>query len=227
MELLEARLRFSRLVLLGLLFAAGAGAQETRVVLNRGNSTIVLEPYAPNIIRVTLSLLKEPALAPPGYGFIAKPSAEGWTREGDTYRSSRLTVTFAEHKSSAPPLPTQLDIAKYFNGSAPGAHLVFTNAAGATLLDMQGWAMAVPNHKDGTASLVNDKRPTDKAFYQVGATFASPEDEHYYGLGQNQEGFLDHRGHTVRVLEQLPRHRRPDLLCSFPGHQQRLRRAVG
>ena len=32
----------------------------------------------------------------------------------------------------------------------------------------------------------------------VGATFASPDDEHYYGLGQNQEGFLDHRGHPVR-----------------------------
>ena len=27
--------------------------------------------------------------------------------------------------------------------------------------------------------------------------FVSPDDEHYYGLGQNQEGFLDHRGHTV------------------------------
>jgi len=24
------------------------------------------------------------------------------------------------------------------------------------------------------------------------------DDEHYYGLGQNQEGFLDHRGHPVR-----------------------------
>ena len=32
---------------------------------------------------------------------------------------------------------------------------------------------------------------------QVGATFVSPADEHYYGLGQNQHGFLDHRGHTV------------------------------
>ena len=39
-----------------------AQAQETRVVLDRGGSTIVLEPYAPNIIRVTLSLLKQPAL---------------------------------------------------------------------------------------------------------------------------------------------------------------------
>jgi alpha-D-xyloside xylohydrolase len=32
----------------------------------------------------------------------------------------------------------------------------------------------------------------------VGATFASPDDEHYYGLGQNQQGYLDHRGHPVR-----------------------------
>ena len=80
-----------------LLFAAGASAQETRVVLDRGNSTIVLEPYAPNIIRVTLSLLKQPALAPPGYGFTAAPSAAGWSHQqseqGDTYQSSRLTVT--------------------------------------------------------------------------------------------------------------------------------------
>ena len=94
-------------------------------------------------------------------------------------------------------MPTELDIAKYFNGSAPGAHITFSTADGTRLLDMEGWAMAVPNHKDGTAGVLNDKRPGDEAFYQVGATFASPDDEHYYGLGQNQEGFLDHRGHTV------------------------------
>ena len=28
-------------------------------------------------------------------------------------------------------------------------------------------------------------------------SYAAPDDEHYYGLGQNQEGFLDYRGHTV------------------------------
>ena len=42
-------------------------------MLDRGDSTIVLEPYAPNIIRVTLSLLRQPALAPPGYGFTGHP----------------------------------------------------------------------------------------------------------------------------------------------------------
>ena len=51
-------LRLSCWVVFALLFTAGAPAQETRVVLDRGGSTIVLEPYAPNIIRVTLSLLR-------------------------------------------------------------------------------------------------------------------------------------------------------------------------
>jgi alpha-D-xyloside xylohydrolase len=62
---------------------------------------------------------------------------------------------------------------------------------------MTHWSMSVPNHKDGNATVLYDKRPSDSSFYQVGATFASPDDEHYYGLGQNQEGFLDHRGHRV------------------------------
>ncbi|HXP09243.1 MAG TPA: hypothetical protein VN828_12140, partial [Acidobacteriaceae bacterium] len=190
---------FQRIVCcLGLVFgvAASMPAQETRVVLDRGGSTIVLEPYAPNIIRVTLSLLKQPALAPPGYGFTGTPSATGWTHEGNTYHSNRLTVTMVAGKPRQP-LATEQDIGRYFNGSTPGAHILFSTAEGTKLLELEGWEMAVPNHKDGTASVVNDKRSGDQDFYQVGATFASPDDEHYYGLGQNQEGYLDHRGHTV------------------------------
>ena len=184
-----------------LLFGLRAPAQESRVVVDRGGSTIVLEPYAPNILRVTLSLKKEPALAAPGYGFTATPSAAGWTHEqtetGDVYRSGQMVVTLAANRRGGAPMRTQVDIGRYFNGSAPGAHITFNNADGTQLLEMQGWAMAVPNHKDGTAGVLADKRPGDEDFYQVGATFASPDDEHYYGLGQNQEGFLDHRGHTV------------------------------
>ena len=90
-----------------------------------------------------------------------------------------------------------VDISKFFNGSTPGAHITSTTPEGKKLLEMTGWSQAVPNHKDGTADLNNDRRPTDPEFYTVGATFVSPDDEHYYGLGQNHEGFLDHRGHTV------------------------------
>jgi alpha-D-xyloside xylohydrolase len=184
-----------------LLPAAGAQTQQQRIVLDRGGSTIVLEPYAPNVVRITLSLLKEPALAAPGYGLVATPAAQGWSYQrsdgGDVYQSSRLVVTLAaEHPGK--PMATELDIAKFFNGSAPGAHIVVATPDGKTLLDMQGWSMAVPNQKDGTAGVLADRRPSDAPFYQVGASFASPADEHYYGLGQNHEGFLDHRGHAVR-----------------------------
>ena len=184
-----------RMCVVAMLWMCGAAAvaQDTRLVLDRDGSTIVFEPYAPNIIRVTLSLLKQSALAPPGYGFTGTPNAAGWshqhTDDGDTYRSERMTVTLAAKRPGGNVLPTELDIARYFNGSAPGAHITFSTAEGTRLLDMQGWAMAVPNHKDGTAGTLNDKRPSDAPFYQVGATFASPDDEHYYGLGQNQEGF--------------------------------------
>ncbi len=179
---------------------ATAGAQEQKVVLDHNGATIVLEPYAPNIIRVTLSKQSEPALAGPGFGFIAKPAAAGWSHTkdetGEAYRSSRLVVTVAaDHPSK--PVPTQVDISKFFNGSAPGAHIVIATPEGKTLLDMEGWAMSVPNHKDGNADVLYDRRPTDAPFFQVGADFRSPANEHYYGLGQNQEGYLDHRGHTM------------------------------
>ena len=190
-------------LLLSLLAAARPGMAQTpqsRLVVERGGSTIVFEPYASNIIRITLSKSKEPALAAPGYGFSATPAPAGWTHTqsdaGDTYQSARLSVTLAANRPGTP-LPSHFDIAKFFNGSAPPAHIVFS-AGGKKLLDMQGWSMSVPNNKDGNAAIVNDKRPSDPPFFQVGATFASPDDEHYYGLGQNQEGFLDHRGHTVR-----------------------------
>ena len=191
-----------------ILTASGAWAQNAaeRMELDRNGETIVLEPYAPNIVRVTLSLERKAALAGPGHGLVAAPTAEGWsasrTEGADVYRSSRMVVTVERDRpSTKPPVQTQVDIAKYFNGSTPGAHIKVSTPEGNTLLEMTGWAQGVPNHKDGTADLAGDRRPTDDAFYTVGATFVSPDDEHYYGLGQNQEGYLDHRGHTVRCWQ--------------------------
>ncbi len=173
-----------------------------RLELNRNGETIVLEPYAPNILRVTLSLKREPALAAPGYGFVATPAASGWSNSqndsADVYQSSRLIATVDRpHPSGKPPVQTQVDIGKYFNGSTPGAHIIFSTPQGTKLLELTGWSQDVPNQKEGTASILRDRRPGDAEFFTVGATFASPDDEHYYGLGQNHEGFLDHRGHPV------------------------------
>ena len=195
------RVFLAMMVSAALLQTGLAHAEQSQIVLDRGGSTVVLEPYAPNIIRVSLSLLKDQAKAGPGYGFIATPSAQGWTYQqsnfGDIYRSPRLVVA-VEIDRPGKPIATQVDIAKFFSGSAPGAHVTISTPEGKVLLELTGWSMSVPNHKDANAGILNDKRPSDAPFYQVGATFTSPDDEHYYGLGQNHEGFLDHRGHTVK-----------------------------
>jgi alpha-D-xyloside xylohydrolase len=174
-----------------------------RLEIEHKGATIVLEPFAPNVVRVTLSLQPENARSKPGYGFVGFPDATGWSSSqtdlNDVYQSSRIIATVErDHPPAHPPLSTEIDIAKFFNGSTPGAHITFTTPDGKKLLEMTGWEQAVPNHKDGTASINNDRRPTDPEFFTVGATFVSPDDEHYYGLGDNHEGFLDHRGHPVR-----------------------------
>ncbi|MBB6142714.1 alpha-D-xyloside xylohydrolase [Silvibacterium bohemicum] len=183
--------------------AATAQVQDGKIVLEHGNSTIVLEPYAPNILRVTLSLLKDQALAGPGYGIVGTPSAEGWkyehTDDGDIYTSSRMVVKLGGGGHGAPhkPIQTQVDISKFFGGSTPGANISFSTPEGKPLLHLLGWSQSVPNHKDGNSGILADRRSSDAPFYQVGASFASPDDEHYYGLGQNQQGLLDYRGHQI------------------------------
>ena len=193
--------RLSYLLVLVLLLTGRLYAQKDQVALDHNGATIVLEAYAPNIVRVTLSKQKDAALAAPGYGFVASPVKEGWSykkdEKGDVYQSARLVVTVAANHPGRR-VATQVDIAKFFNGSAPGAHITIATPEGKTLVDMQGWSMSDPNYKDGNAGVLHDRRPSDAPFYQVGADFASPDDEHYYGLGQNQEGYLDHRGHTVQ-----------------------------
>ncbi len=191
--------------LLGLSFVPmaidGVAQQEKSLTIEKGNSTIVIEPYAANIVRVTLSLSRDRAKAGPGYGFTGTPSPSGWRVEhdadGDHFRSDRLDVKIAADPKHHTPMVTQVDIGKFFNGSTPGADITFNTAEGNRLLHMEGWSQSIPNHKDGNADINYDRRPSDPKFFQVGATFESPDNEHYYGLGQNHEGFLDHRGHTV------------------------------
>ncbi|WP_263352986.1 glycoside hydrolase family 31 protein [Acidicapsa acidisoli] len=196
----------SRVLLFILTVMLGGGilrAQNTALVLEREGTTVALEPYAPNILRVTMSTLKDQATAEPGYGIVAKPAAAGWAHEatasGDTYTSPRMTLFLA---APAPPQKRPdgsfwRGPKKNYNGVGREPYLIITAADGKPLLKMQGWEMAELNDKDGDSQLNNDRRSQDPQFYRVGATFASPDDEHYYGLGQNQEGYLDHRQHKV------------------------------
>ncbi len=63
--------------------------------------------------------------------------------------------------------------------------------------------------------MLNDRRPSDPPFYQVGAIFVSPDDEHYYGLGQNHEGFLDHRGRRIECWHNYTATAAPSMCMPF------------
>ena len=94
------------------------------LVVSRGEVTVMVEPYAANVVRVSIGILKDNATGAPGYGISAQPLATGWTSEsgaaGDVLRSARLTVTVAPQGPSRPPTGSQADIAKFFGGSTPG-----------------------------------------------------------------------------------------------------------
>ena len=94
------KLKITIPILAGMIFLnASASAQPSsqRLQLDRGGETIVLEPYAANILRVTISLNPNPALAAPGYGFAASPESAGWTAsqsdEADLYSSPRIVAS--------------------------------------------------------------------------------------------------------------------------------------
>jgi alpha-D-xyloside xylohydrolase len=182
-----------------LIFAAAASAQYAP--LDRNGQTITIAPYGQNVVRVTLSMIAGEAEAGPGYGFVARPESAGWkhsvTANGaDVYQGGRLSVTVAPGHKRDPDAKLP-DTAQFFSGSTPGAHISIALPDGSPLVEMLGWEMAALNQKDDTLKNARGIRPQDLPLYTVGATFRAADDEHYYGLGENQEGFLDHRQRPV------------------------------
>ena len=169
--------------------------------LERNGQTIEIEPYAPNVVRVTLSTIPSEATAAPGFGITAHIAEAGWTHVTsasgeDVYTSSRLvvTVTPAYKRDPHAKLP---DTAKFFSGSVPGTNVRFSLPDGTPLTTMEGWQMSALNQKDDTLKDARGILPKDLPLYTVGATFSAADDEHYYGLGENQEGYLDHRQRPI------------------------------
>ena len=184
--------------------------QANRFVIERGNRAIVIEPFGANIVRVTLSSEKAPALATPGYGIVGTPSMAGWTHEQDSagydvIRSARLLIRVAP-KNLPPPQAMPLDELnrslrnQYFYGDSDRRtyddSIYVSNTAGKPLLTMWRWSMA-PNGAEAAAGNSAKQEKSDSA-YRVSATFDAPTGEHYYGLGQQQQGVLDLRDHQIK-----------------------------
>ncbi|MBL8271916.1 MAG: hypothetical protein JNL55_36290, partial [Steroidobacter sp.] len=176
--------RGAKLVLILLCWGGAVAEAEPLGLLDRNGSFVSIEPYAPNIVRVTLSLEKERVSAPAGPGFVASLDTNGWRHEvaasGDKYISPSLSVEVKAQPAPGPPNQMQ----RYFAPSLPPVSVTVRKPGGETLVEMSGWELA-PHTVNGEQT------------FRVGASFVAPPDEHYYGLGQNQEGILDHRGRTL------------------------------
>ena len=166
--------------ILGLSAADG----EPLAVLDRYGAYVSIEPYAPNVVRVTLSDERDLAADKPGYGFIAHSDSQGWTHTagpaGDRFAAAGVSVEVAPQ--ARPGVPDQM--ARYFAPSLAAVSLTLRGADGKALTRMTGWEK-VPHVVSGERT------------YRVGASFSTTPDEHFYGLGQNQEGVLDYRGRTI------------------------------
>ncbi|MEO7494112.1 MAG: glycoside hydrolase family 31 protein [Massilia sp.] len=156
--------------------------------LDREGAWVSIEAYGPNVVHVVIAADKAEALKAPGHGILAKasdnaPFRRASGKDGDTFSSAALSL----HVNAAPPPHVPSAGEKYFAPALAPVGLQVKNAKGQQVLSMTGWEMS--------PQTVN----TEKTF-QVGASFAPALDEHYYGMGQNQEslGPLDLRG---RVLD--------------------------
>lgn len=210
----HARQRLTALcaaLLAALSLATASSAQSANTsaafVLDRQDRTIAIEPYGPNIVRITMSTERESALAKPGYGVSGTPATAGWTRAKDPggydlFRSPRMIVHVAPENEPGPhampldPLNQSLRD-RYFGhggsrrGRANDTISITTAASGKPLLTLWSWMM-VP-HKPQP----NETAAAEEPGSRVAATFDSPSGEHYYGLGQQQQGALDLRDHRI------------------------------
>ena len=201
-----AQAAMALLLVLAPLACADTSDQGNRFVFERDNRTIVLESFGPNVLRVTLSSEKSAAFGLPGYGIVGTRSMGGWTHEQDSagydvVRSARMLVRIAPKNLPAPkamPLDelNQSLRNRYFYGDwGRGTYndeISIANIAGKPLLKMRRWSM-VPNSSSNNAVM-----QASDAGYHISATFDSPTDEHYYGLGQQQQGLLDLRDHQIK-----------------------------
>ena len=139
--------------------------------------------------------------------------------------SSRWTANRLPARRRCRPWPTSANTstAPLLARTSPFAH-----PDGTKLLELTGWSQAVPNQKGrhGRAGHTIAAPPTRSPTLWA-RPLPRPDDEHYYGLGQNQEGFLDHRGHPVHCWARLHGAGRAQFLRAVSGHQQGLWAVVG
>jgi len=167
-------MRILKAGLLGLASAVAAHAAPM-AMLDRNGAWVSVEAYGANVVRITIAADESEALKAPGYGILYDHANNATFRttgdaRGDTFASSVLSL----HVDAAPPPHVPGKAEAYFAPKLAPVELQVTDAKGKLLVNMTAWEMS-PHEVGGEQT------------YQVGASFTAPADEHYYGMGQNQE----------------------------------------
>ena len=131
------------------------------------DGTLAFVPYGPGIVRVTFAKGTSDRFVPSGWGTIASPSDES---DWQLKKESGTSIL------SSPKLTLKID----------------ERVAGFEAL-----------HADGSpickylGSELSSRVVSGMATNQVKGTFTTADDEHFFGLGQHQDGHLDLRGQTL------------------------------
>lgn len=170
--------------LLAASFLTAAASAAPATILERNGAYVAVEAYGPNVVHVTIAVDKKQVESGPGYGILAK-NADGSAFKqssdaaGDRFASSALTLTIPAEKTHVRSV-----MENYFAPDLPNARAIVVDKSGKTIFNMTGWELA-PYEVAG-----------EKTF-QTGIRITAAPDEHFYGLGQNQEGILDLKGRTI------------------------------
>jgi alpha-D-xyloside xylohydrolase len=153
-------------------------------VLERNGAYVAVEAYGPNVIHVTIATDRKEAEAGPGYGILAAHADHVAFKQtsdaaSDSFASPALKLTIPAEKTHVRGV-----MENYFVPELPAVRVLVANAAGKTIFAMTGWEMA-------------PYEVTGEETFQTGIRFAAAPDEHFYGLGQNQDGILDLKGRTI------------------------------
>src|SRR5207237_6183813 len=119
--------------------------------VERNGSYVAVEPFAPNVVHVTIALEPDLIGKTPNYGIVARSDPAGWSRasgaDGDRFSSGAMTLTVDPQ-----PWPKAPDLsARYFAPSLPPVSLSIGDATGKPIVKINGWEMG-PKAREGACT---------------------------------------------------------------------------